>query len=50
MAGKDIIAMTQQELKRLHIIRKALDKSITQVEAANIIGLCLRQAQRIVKQ
>ena len=49
MAGKDIIAMTQQELKRLHIIRKALDKSITQIEAANIIGLCLRQAQRIVK-
>jgi len=49
MAGKDIIAMTQEELKRLHVIRKALDKSITQTEAANIIGLCLRQAQRIVK-
>jgi len=49
MAGKDIIAMTQEELKRLHVIRKALDKSITQAEAANIIGLCLRQAQRIVK-
>lgn len=49
MAGKDIIAMTQEELKRLHVIRKALDKSITQVEAANIIGLCLRQVQRIVR-
>ena len=49
MAGKDIIAMTQGELKRLHIIRKALDKSITQIEAANIIGLCLRQVQRIVR-
>jgi len=49
MAGKDIIAMTQEELKRLHVIRKALDKSITQTEAGNIIGLCLRQAQRIVK-
>jgi hypothetical protein len=49
MAGKDIIAMTQGELKRLHIIRKALDKSITQAEAAGIIGICLRQAQRIVK-
>jgi tRNA(Ile2) C34 agmatinyltransferase TiaS len=34
MAGKDIIAMTQEELKRLHVIRKALDKSITQIEAA----------------
>ena len=49
MAGKDIIAMTQRELKRLHVIRKALDKSITQAEAAGIIGICLRQAQRIVK-
>jgi transposase len=49
MAGEDIIAMTQGELKRLHIIRKALDKSITQAEAAGIIGVCLRQAQRIVK-
>jgi transposase len=49
MAGKDIIAMTQGELKRLHVIRKALDKSITQIEAASIIGICLRQAQRIVK-
>lgn len=49
MAGEDIIAMTQEELKRLYVIRKALDKSITQAEAANIIGLSLRQAQRIVK-
>ena len=49
MAGKDIIAMTQEELKRLHVIRKALDKDITQLEAAEIIGIGLRQAQRIVK-
>jgi transposase len=48
MAGKDIIQMTQEELKRLHIIHKALDKEITQLEAAGIIGLGLRQAQRIV--
>jgi transposase len=49
MAGKDIIAMTQGELKRLHVIRKALDKHITQAEAADIIGVCLRQVQRIVR-
>lgn len=41
--------MTQGELKRLHVIHKALDKLITQAEAAGIIGICLRQAQRIVK-
>jgi hypothetical protein len=49
MAGKDIIAMTQQELKRLHIVRKAIDRAITQVEAADIIGICLRQVQRITR-
>ena len=49
MVGKDIIAMTQEELKRLHVIHKALDKSITQAQAANIIGICLRQLQRIVR-
>jgi len=49
MAGKDIIAMTQEELKRLHVIRKAMDKNITQLEAARIIGAGLRQVQRIIK-
>jgi transposase len=49
MAGKDIIAMTQGELKRLHVVHKALDKAITQTEAADIIGVCLRQVQRIVR-
>lgn len=49
MAGRDIIAMTQGELKRLHVIHKAIDKSITQVEAVGIIGVCLRQVQRIVR-
>ncbi|NQT21881.1 MAG: ISNCY family transposase [Candidatus Omnitrophica bacterium] len=49
MAGKDIITMTQGELRRLHVIRKAIDKHITQTEAADIIGVCLRQAQRIVR-
>jgi len=49
MVGKDIIAMTQEELKKLHVIRKALDKSITQAQAASIIGICLRQVQRIVR-
>ena len=48
MAGKDIITMTQEELKRLHVIRKAIDKAITQQEASGIIGVTLRQTQRVV--
>lgn len=49
MAGKDIIAMTQEELKKLYIIRKALDKHITQIVAAELIGVGLRQVQRIAR-
>lgn len=49
MAERDIIAMTQEELRRLHMVRKAMDKSITQTEAAGILGISLRQVQRIVK-
>lgn len=49
MAGKDIVGMTQEELKRLHIIHKVLDKGITQAEAAELVGVCLRQIQRIVR-
>ena len=48
MAGKDIIAMSQKELKRLYIIHKILDKKLKQVDAATILGLCNRQIRRIV--
>ena len=50
MAGKDIIAMSQEELKRLHIIHKILDKKLKQVEAAGILGLCGRQIRRLVSR
>ena len=50
MAKEDIISMTQEELKRLHVIRKVLDKSITQKEAAILIGLGKRQMIRMVKK
>jgi transposase len=50
MAGEDIIAMTQEELKRLHVIRKAIDRAITQEEASQVIGVTLRQAQRITSR
>ena len=48
MAGKDIIMATQEELKRLHVVRKAIDKTITQAEAAGDIDLSDRQVRRIV--
>jgi len=47
MAGKDIIMATQEELKRLNVIHKVIDRRITQVEAASILGLTDRHIRRI---
>jgi len=47
MAGKDIIMATQEELKRLNIIHKVLDKSITQIEAAGVLDLTDRHIRRL---
>jgi DNA-binding Lrp family transcriptional regulator len=48
MAGKDIVAMSQEELKRLSVIHKAIDGRLTQVEAGDILGLSDRQVRRII--
>ena len=50
MAGRDIIIMSQRELKRLHIIRKVLEGKLKQVGAAAVLHLSGRQIRRIVKR
>jgi transposase len=50
MAREGILMLRQKELKRLHIIKKVLEKGIKQVEAAGILGLSSRQIRRIVKR
>jgi len=50
MAGKDIVMATQEELKALHVIRKAIDKVVTQKEAAEAVDLSERQVRRKVKR
>ncbi len=47
---KDNITMSQQELKRLHVIQRSEEKLIIQKEAANIIGISQRQYRRCVKK
>jgi hypothetical protein len=47
MAGKDIIMATQEELKRLNVIHKVLDKRITQTEAAGVLDLTDRHIRRM---
>lgn len=48
MPGEGTITMSHHELRRLHVIRKAIDKVVTQKYASETIGLSLRQTQRIV--
>lgn len=48
MAEKDMITMSRREAKRLHIIHQALEKKITQVEAAGLIGISDRQIRRMI--
>ena len=50
MEEKDIIMVSQKELRQLHVICKVLDKQIKQIEAADILQLTDRQIRRLVKR
>lgn len=50
MAGKDMVMVSREELKRLHIIQRVLEKRVRQVEAARILFLSTRQIRRIIKR
>ena len=50
MAGEDMVMIRPGELKRLHVIRRVLERVIKQVEAAEILSLSGRQIRRIVKR
>ena len=50
MAEKDMITMSRREAKRLHILHQALDNKMTQVAAADLLGLSERQIRRIIRR
>ena len=50
MTEGGIITMRQEELRRLYIVRKILDKKLKQTDAAEKIGLSYRQTKRITKR
>ncbi len=50
MAEKDMVTMSQKELRRLHFVRNALGKVTTQAEAAQATGVSERQIRRIIKR
>ena len=45
-----MITMSQEDLKRLHIIHKVMDEELTQANAGEILGLTKRQVRRIAKE
>jgi len=50
MAREDMIMASQEELKRLHVIRRVLEGVIKQVRAAEVLSLSCRQIRRLVKR
>ncbi len=50
MRREDMIMARPKELKYLHVIRKVLDKAMSQVEASAVLSLSTRQIRRRVKR
>lgn len=50
MAEKDMLVMSQRDLRRLHIIHQVIDKQLPRKEAARILGLCKKQIGRIIRR
>lgn len=48
MTDEGMLTMASMELARLHVVRKVLDRTIRQVEAARALALSTRQVKRIV--
>jgi len=50
VADKDMITMSRREAKRLHILHQALERTLTQREAAGLMGLSDRQVRRLIQR
>ena len=48
--GQEPVTMSARELDRLEVVRRVLERSLTQVKAAELMGLCVRQVRRLVCQ
>jgi transposase len=50
VADKDMITMSRREATRLHVLHQALEKKMTQREAAGLVGLSDRQVRRLIQR
>ena len=50
MNGDILVLMRQKELNRLELIKKAITKQLTQLEASKFLGISLRAGARDSKK
>ena len=50
MAREDLLRMKPHEIKRLHLIHQALEKKLSQQQAAEVAGLSTRQMRRLMRR
>ena len=50
MVGEDRVIMSMKELRRLPIIRHAMEKKLTQVKAGTLMGLTARHVRRLIQR
>jgi len=48
--NEEILVMRQSELKRLELIKKAINKELTQLEVSKFLSISIRQVKRIVRR
>ena len=50
MVGEDRVIMSVKELRRGPVIRHAMEKTLTQVEAGALVGLTARHVRRLIQR
>ena len=50
MVGEDRVIMSVKELRRVHVIRQAMEKRLTQGQAGALVGLTARQVRRLIQR
>ena len=50
MVREEMVRMSVQELKRVHVIRQAMGKAIRQQEASEVLGITPRQVRRLIQR
>ena len=50
MVGEDRVMMSVKELRRVHVIRHAMEKTLTQEKAGALVGLTARHVRRLIKR